>query len=70
MGRKNCYEQMEAYYTDALREVSEERLYRDPASYFVNVEMIRKTKRVSHGNERRFYVAKDGSLVRRTDEFK
>lgn len=70
MGRKDCYERMDTYYADALREVSEERLSRDPASYFVNAEMIRKTKRVSQGNDRLFYVAEDGSLVRRTDEFR
>ncbi len=70
MGRKSCYERMDAYYADALSEISEERLNRDPASYFVNVEMIRKTERVSHGSERLFYVAEDGSLVQRTDEFR
>ena len=69
MARKNCYEQMEAYYADALREVSEERLIRDPASYFINAEMIRKTKRISRGNERLFHVRKDGSLSQRADEF-
>lgn len=69
MGRKSSYERMDACYEDAVRKISEDRSFRDPASYFVNLEMIRKTKQVSHGNERLFYVAEDGSLLQRTDEF-
>lgn len=70
MARKSYRERMDAYYTDALRKVSEERLTRDPASYFINAEMIRKTKRISHGNKRMFCVGENGSLTRRTDEFR
>lgn len=70
MARESCYERMDAYYEEALRKVSEERLSMDPASYFVNAEMIRKTERVSWGNERLFVVGEDGSLTRRTDQFK
>ena len=61
MGRKSCYEWMDACYEDAVRKISEDRSFRDPASYFVNLEMIRKTP---------FYVAENGSLLQRTDEFK
>lgn len=69
MGRKSCYERMDACYEDAFRKISEDRSSRDPASYFINLEMIQKTKQVSQGSERLFYVMEDGSLVQRTDEF-
>jgi|InofroStandDraft_1065614.scaffolds.fasta_scaffold266928_1 hypothetical protein len=66
MARKSCYELMDKYYADAVRRHQEDREFRDPGSSFVNIEQIRKTKRVSHGNKLFFRVREDGSLERRT----
>lgn len=69
MGRKSSYERMDECYKDAFRKVSEDLSSRDSASYFISLEMPLKTKQVSQGSERLFYVMEDGSLARRTDEF-
>lgn len=66
MPRKSCYDLMDSYYAEAVCRVQEERELRDSGSYFVNIEQIRKTKRVSQGNELLFRMGEDGSLERRT----
>lgn len=70
MVRKTYYELIDKCYEAACREIERNQLNHDPASYFVNLDMICQTKRKSHGSERLFYVAADGSLVPRTDEFR
>lgn len=70
MVRKTYYELMDKCYETACCKIKRNQLYYDSASYFVNLDMIRQTKRKSCGNERLFYVADDGSLMPRTDEFR
>lgn len=67
MSRKTCYELMDECYAEAVRKVQEDRQSRDPGSYFVNIEQIRKTKQVGQGNELLFRVGEDGALENRPD---
>jgi len=65
VSRKSYLDMMEECCEEARHEIERERLLRDTASYFVNLDMIHKTKRKSKGDELLYCVAGDGSLIPR-----
>lgn len=70
MARKDYFEIMDIRCEEAYNDIAVARSSRDPASYFINLNMIHPTKETSRESERLFRVTEDGSLAWRTDEFK